>query len=133
MSIRQQMANLFFKDEVKRQVRAMLAAEDDSFTLGAHALGASERDRYTYDREQVLEQALDAWRVNPLARRIVGLTSQYVVGVGGSWTSAPVSHSTSRKKPKRLLPQPSGDKLRSHNPPFRHCAPDGLRSNILSQ
>jgi hypothetical protein len=82
MSLRQQMANLFFRDEVKRQVRAMLAAEDDSFTLGAHALGSSERDRYTYDREQILEQALDAWRVNPLARRIVGLTSQYVVGGG---------------------------------------------------
>ena len=67
MSLRQQMANLFFRDEVKRQVRAMLAAEDDSFTVGAHALGTSERDRYTYDREQVLEQALEQ------ERRVAGL------------------------------------------------------------
>jgi hypothetical protein len=82
MSLRQQIANLFFRDEVERQVRAMLAAEDDTFTVGAYGVGTSERDRYTYDRQQVLEQALDAWRVNPLARRIVGLTSQYVVGGG---------------------------------------------------
>jgi len=35
-----------------------------------------------YDRETVIAQALEAWRVNPLARRIVGLISQYVVGGG---------------------------------------------------
>jgi hypothetical protein len=38
--------------------------------------------RQAYDRETQLRQALDAWRVNPLARRVVGLTSQYVVGGG---------------------------------------------------
>ncbi len=41
-----------------------------------------ERDRQPYDRQTVVQQALDAWRLNPLARRIVGLTSQYVVGGG---------------------------------------------------
>lgn len=42
----------------------------------------TDRDRHDYDRETVLLQALDAWRLNPLARRIVQLTSQYVVGGG---------------------------------------------------
>jgi len=40
------------------------------------------RDRMPYDQQTILQQALEAWRVNPLARRIVGLTSQYVVGGG---------------------------------------------------
>lgn len=40
------------------------------------------RDRLPYDHQDILQQALDAWRSNPLARRIVGLTSQYVVGGG---------------------------------------------------
>ncbi len=35
-----------------------------------------------YEREEVQRQALEAWRSNPLARRIVELTTQYVVGGG---------------------------------------------------
>lgn len=42
----------------------------------------NQRDRMDYDREEVIAQALEAWRINPLARRIVELTSQYVVGGG---------------------------------------------------
>ena len=45
-------------------------------------------DRYTPDRDQLLRDALEAWRVNPLARRIVGLTSQYVVGGGITFSCA---------------------------------------------
>lgn len=48
---------------------------------GLHAV-QSGRDRYLADRRTLLEQALEAWRINPLARRIVELTSQYVVGGG---------------------------------------------------
>lgn len=40
------------------------------------------RDRQVYDQHTILHQALEAWRTNPLARRLVGLTSQYVVGGG---------------------------------------------------
>lgn len=40
------------------------------------------RDRRAYDRQETLREALEAWRQNPLARRIVELTSQYVVGGG---------------------------------------------------
>jgi hypothetical protein len=41
-----------------------------------------ERDRLVVDRDEVFREALAAWRTNPLARRIVSLTSQYVVGAG---------------------------------------------------
>lgn len=40
------------------------------------------RDRQPYDQQTILQSTLDAWRTNPLARRIVGLISQYVVGGG---------------------------------------------------
>lgn len=56
--------------------------DDNSFTVLAQPWDASPRDRYTADRRQILEQALEAWRLNPLARRIVELTTQYVVGGG---------------------------------------------------
>lgn len=46
------------------------------------SMSVNDRDRADYDREGVIKQALEAWRLNPLARRIVELTSQYVVGGG---------------------------------------------------
>ena len=46
------------------------------------------RDRQAYDREEILRQALQAWQVNPLARRIVELTTQYVVGGGVALSSS---------------------------------------------
>ena len=74
---------------IDREVRAALAASetDASFTIGSR-YGAGVNDRNAYDREEILRQALDAWKVNPLARRMVGLTSQYVVG-GGLNCSSP--------------------------------------------
>lgn len=72
-----------FGAEIRRQVRAGLAEETDAtFLLGASSTGGSERDRLTSNRQEVLEQALEAWRVNPLARRLVELTTQYVIGSG---------------------------------------------------
>ena len=37
------------------------------------------RDRYNYQRDTVLKEALLAWRLNPLARRLTTITRQYVV------------------------------------------------------
>ncbi len=37
------------------------------------------RDRYDYERGRVVEEAIRAWRMNPLARRIVELQTQYVL------------------------------------------------------
>lgn len=73
-----------------KPVRALLSTPmetDTTFSIGSR-LGSTPPDRYAPDREELLQQALDAWRVNPLARRIVGLTSQYVVGGGISFSCA---------------------------------------------
>jgi len=71
----------FFGAEIERCVSLAVRALDDSRD---RLLGRSsyQRDRSGYDRDEVLKEALDAWRTNPLARRIVGLTTQYVVGGG---------------------------------------------------
>lgn len=45
-------------------------------------MAPERRDRESWDRAELLRQSLEAWRGNPLARRIVELTSQYVVGGG---------------------------------------------------
>jgi hypothetical protein len=73
-----------FQAEINQEARARFAAaeSDNNFLVGARHYGDADRDRLVADREDILAQALEAWRLNPLARRIVGLTSQYVVGGG---------------------------------------------------
>lgn len=77
-----------FNNTIQRQVKAQLSVleTDAAFSLGARSLTDSDRDRYKADREDLLDQSLDAWRLNPLARRIVELTSEYVVGSGISFS-----------------------------------------------
>ena len=71
--------------EIARRVNLAVAALDDfrdrQIGAGGRAI-EGDRDRYAYDRVEVLRDALDAWRLNPLARRIVGLTSEYVMSGG---------------------------------------------------
>jgi hypothetical protein len=62
----------------KQQHQSLQTIPPLPFTYSTEA----SRDRQPYDQQTILHQALEAWRLNPLARRIVGLTSQYVVGGG---------------------------------------------------
>ncbi len=72
-----------FGPEIQRRVSlAVKALDDRRDRLLSRPKETFPRDRRGYDRDEVLEDALDAWRTNPLARRIVELTSQYVVGGG---------------------------------------------------
>lgn len=64
---------------VEKRLSLALANEDGFYERGSVFY---QRDRADYDREDVLRQSLEAWRTNPLARRLVALTSQYVVGGG---------------------------------------------------
>lgn len=67
--------------EIDRRVQLAIAALDDSRDV-AWRTERETRDRYDYDRETILRDSLTAWRQNPLARRIVSLTTDYVVGTG---------------------------------------------------
>jgi hypothetical protein len=59
-----------------------ISENDNTFFVGTRQYDETDRDRLEYNRQDVLEQCLEAWRDNPLARRIVELTSQYVIGNG---------------------------------------------------
>jgi hypothetical protein len=77
--------------EVERRVAARVAlavrALDDARDVLVTGQRGQDRDRYGADRDEVLRDALDAWRTNPLARRIVALTTQYIVGAGVTLSS----------------------------------------------
>jgi hypothetical protein len=64
-------------EQVNLAVRALDDPRDQSYSRSTFP-----RDRHGYDRDEVLADALEAWRVNPLARRIVNMMTQYVVGGG---------------------------------------------------
>lgn len=64
------------------RVQLTMEEDENSLLVGATVAGDQPRDRHSFERQQVLADCLDAWRFNPLARRIVELTSQYAVGGG---------------------------------------------------
>src|SRR3990167_7268639 len=71
------------RKEIARQVALAVRETDEPFTLGARAATTQNwRDRFDYKRDEILLDCLLVRRDNPLARRIVGLTTQYVVGGG---------------------------------------------------
>jgi hypothetical protein len=76
--------------EVQRRARLFLSERDGFY----ERTGALEgRDRCDYDREEVLRQALEAWRSNPLARRMISIMCEYVVGGGITASSSqPAAH-----------------------------------------
>ena len=74
----------FLSPIVEQTVREKLTITetDNTFFVGTRRYEDSLRDRLEYNRSEILEECLDAWRFNPLGRRIVELTSQYVIGQG---------------------------------------------------
>ena len=71
-------------EDIKNRLRIWLSIPEteNTFLVGTTSLYSTDRDRPAYTREEILEQCLDAWRYNPLARRIVELTTQYTIGTG---------------------------------------------------
>jgi len=55
---------------------------DNTITLGAASWDSNFRDRFSYDRLKILDQAINAWRSNPIARRLVELSTEFVIGDG---------------------------------------------------
>ncbi|MFB0547222.1 MAG: hypothetical protein ACETWB_09950 [Anaerolineae bacterium] len=85
-SLRHKICDTLFGDIIQARVQAAVKVVDDKWwtqisgAVGPHDKGWSEM-------QEDLSDALQAWRTNPLARRIVGLTTDYVVGDGISITS----------------------------------------------
>ncbi len=75
------------KTLVARRLTLALAARDDHRDRQWNT-PATLHDRRAHNRADILRDTFDAWRDNPLARRIVALTSQYVVGGGLTLTAS---------------------------------------------
>ena len=71
-----------FGREIASQLAAPAAMNDNNFFPSG--MTDSYRTRYDYDRTKIQAECLRAWRINPLARRIVNLISQFVIGKGVS-------------------------------------------------
>ncbi|CAA9292671.1 MAG: hypothetical protein AVDCRST_MAG26-4219 [uncultured Chloroflexia bacterium] len=69
------------EERVALAVREALKANDAAWSAMVDR-SAGPADRPWHEQQEALADALEAWRVNALARRIVGLTTDYVVGAG---------------------------------------------------
>jgi len=81
MGVRERLAERLFGDVISRRVaEAVQVVDDHWWTQIGGAGGTLDRDWAASKSD--LDDALEAWRSNPLARRIVALTTDYVVGSG---------------------------------------------------
>jgi len=86
-SLRHRLANALFADIIDARVQHAVKVIDDKWwTQIGGAVGP--HDKNWSEIQENLSDALEAWRTNPLARRIVALTTDYVVGDGITITSS---------------------------------------------
>lgn len=86
----EQAVERWFGDIIEARVQHAVKVVDDRWWTQV-GTSAAPADRVWTERVDDLRDALDAWRVNPLARRIVQLTTDYVVGdgIGVTATASP--------------------------------------------
>lgn len=86
-SLRERFQTLFQRTDINKEVSEVrsslsLVETENTLLVGSQSFSSQARDRDAYDRQEVLQDSLQAWRFNPLARRIVELTTQYATGGG---------------------------------------------------
>ena len=64
------------------QTTLFVKETENTITRGSASWDSNFRDRLSYDRRKILEQAINAWRSNPIARRVIQLTTEFVIGDG---------------------------------------------------
>lgn len=67
------------RQEVKTSLSVSPITDANFFPEG---MSSNYRDRMDYDRATILSEVLRAWRVNPIARRVIILTTAYIIGEG---------------------------------------------------
>ena len=79
---RQRLAERWFGDVIARRVENAVRVLDDAYWSPVDGSGLRSLDRDWSAQHDSLDETLQAWRGNPLARRIVSLAADYVVGSG---------------------------------------------------
>jgi hypothetical protein len=90
MNWRETLAQRLFGDIIDQRVQAAVKVIDDKWWRQVDG-AAGPQDKKWWEIKDDLDDALQAWRTNPLAFRIVALTTDYVVGAGIQVTS-PVAY-----------------------------------------
>jgi hypothetical protein len=90
MSLRGRVAEALFGDVIESRVQAAVKVVDDKWWRQVDG-AAGPQDKKWWELRDDFEDALEAWRTNPLAFRVVGLTSDYVIGRGVQ-VSSPVDY-----------------------------------------
>lgn len=118
----------------EKRTQLTVREDDNTFYIGDHASGLY-RDRFDYDRATILSECLRAWRVSPIARRIVKLYTEFIVGEG---LTIKCEHKATQKfltewwnhplnKLSEQIPQWCDERTRSGNLFFLITAmPDGM-------
>jgi hypothetical protein len=90
MSWRERVADRLFGDVIETRVQSAVKVVDDKWWRQVDG-AAGPQDKKWWELRDDFEDALEAWRTNPLAFRIVALTTDYVVG-NGIQVSSPVGY-----------------------------------------
>ncbi len=90
MTWRERIAERLFGDLIETRVSAAVKVVDDKWWRQVGG-AAGPQDKKWWELRDDFEDSLEAWRKNPLAFRIVGLTTDYVVG-NGIQISSPVGY-----------------------------------------
>ena len=88
MGWREKVVERWFGDVVAARVANAVRVLDDEYWTRVSGDGRASLDRQWTAIREDLGDALEAWRSNPLARRIVSLATDYVVGSGIRLVSA---------------------------------------------
>jgi hypothetical protein len=97
----------FFKKTIRTVTNALSVAETEStITKGASVWKSMFRDRANWSRSDLLTQCFNAWRSNPIAKRLVEITTEFVIGDGLVFKS---TNKRANKFVKRLTSDPLND------------------------
>lgn len=82
LSLERQLANA---NDALEMALAVSPERDNNFFTGG--MSGSYQDRTNWDRKKIFAESLRAWRVNPIARRIVRVIRSFIIGKGLTITS----------------------------------------------
>ncbi len=82
VSLRERVAERLFGDIITARVHNAVQVVDDEYWSQIQGGNFRSLDLDWQAHKENLDDALSAWRTNPLARRIVALTTDYVIGAG---------------------------------------------------
>lgn len=97
----------FFRKTIRPITSALAVAETEStITRGASVWKGMFRDRANWSRKDLLTQCFNTWRSNPIAKRLVDITTEFVIGDGLGFRSA---NKRADKFIKRMANDPLND------------------------